>query len=169
MFLLLLESKEWGHTCFLTQADGSPPPTTIESIDNTPTAIGLHISEGPPEPKPRNDPFRHPYKEDWLQAERTEIAALRRNGTFKEVEFPTDGTKPILVKWVYKYKLDMDGFIVRYKGRPVVRGDMAQSSKGGFYACTPAYLTLDAQPPERLQECPLHRSPTHREATRTKA
>ena len=141
VFFSLLESKDWEHTCFFTQADGSPLPTT-ETIGNTPSAIGCHISEAPPEPKHRNEALRHPYKEYWLLAEETEIASLGRNGTFEEVERPSDGTKPTPVKWVYKYKTDMDGFIVRYKARLVVRGDMVQGDDSDLYACTLAYRTL---------------------------
>lgn len=51
-----------------------------------------------------------------------EYNALIRNQTWKLV--PRNGRPTITCKWVFRVKLNLDGFVARYKARLVVRGFM---------------------------------------------
>jgi Reverse transcriptase (RNA-dependent DNA polymerase) len=62
----------------------------------------------------------------------------------------------ILTKWVFTYKLDKEGYLVKYKARIVVRGDLQPRTDEETYAATlaarifrlliviTAYFDLDA-------------------------
>ena len=57
----------------------------------------------------------------WLDAAKSELEALARNGTFELVELP-NGSTAIGSKWVWKTKVDDQNRIVRYKARLVAQG-----------------------------------------------
>ena len=61
---------------------------------------------------------------------------LKRRGTFKSVPKAEAGNKQILsLKWVFKYKLDSDGYLQKLKARLCIRGDL-QITKEETYTAT---------------------------------
>src|SRR6266436_9602366 len=61
---------------------------------------------------------------------------LKRRGTFKIVPKEEASNKQILLlKWVFKYKLDSDGYLQKLKARLYVRRDL-QITKEETYAAT---------------------------------
>jgi len=60
----------------------------------------------------------------WHQAILAEENSLRDKGVFKVVDALPKGFRPLDCKWVFAYKRDADGKIVRYKARLVARGFM---------------------------------------------
>ena len=61
---------------------------------------------------------------------------LRRRGIFKIVLKAEACNKQILLlKWVFKYKLDSDGYLQKLKARLYVRGDL-QITEEETYAAT---------------------------------
>jgi hypothetical protein len=53
------------------------------------------------------------------------IIGLARKGAFKKVSrAQAEGKQVIPLKWVFKYKLDEHGYLVKFKARLVVRGDL---------------------------------------------
>jgi len=46
--------------------------------------------------------------------------------------------------WVFTYKLDKDGFIIKYKARLVIRGDLQVSQFKDTYAATLAIRVFKA-------------------------
>ena len=64
--------------------------------------------------------LRSPYRDKWIEAERSEIASLESKGVFQPMVLPT-GKSYIDTKWVYvvKYK---NGEIARFKVRLVAKG-----------------------------------------------
>ena len=57
----------------------------------------------------------------WIDAIKSEIDSIERNGTWKLTELPQN-KKEIGVKWVFKTKFNPDGSIFRHKARLVVKG-----------------------------------------------
>ena len=50
---------------------------------------------------------------------------LKRQGTFKTILKEEAGNKQILLlKWVFKYKLNNDGYLQKLKAQLCVRGDL---------------------------------------------
>ncbi|EFZ03308.2 Integrase, catalytic core [Metarhizium robertsii ARSEF 23] len=84
---------------------------------------------------------RHPEKEGFRRAADAEIKSLEEKGTFKLVDYPED--KQVLpLKWVFTYKLDDAGYLIRHKARICVRGDLQHHTGDDIYAATGAYRSF---------------------------
>ncbi|EEC00034.1 hypothetical protein MPER_00121, partial [Moniliophthora perniciosa FA553] len=57
----------------------------------------------------------------WKDAELEELASLNHLGVFKECELPKNA-HPVGLRWVYDYKLDDKGNIIKFKARLVAQG-----------------------------------------------
>ena len=60
-------------------------------------------------------------KDNWLKAMEIEIKELERQDTWDITDLPQNRTA-LKGKWVYKIKTDLDGYIIKYKARWVVKG-----------------------------------------------
>lgn len=65
------------------------------------------------------------YEKKWCQAMKEEIAAINKNQTWSLCKLPT-GKKTIGLKWVFKTKFGINGEIIKYKARLVVKGYLQQ-------------------------------------------
>lgn len=83
----------------------------------------LHRDEIPPPPKTWRDIDKHPLKELFRAAAELEHNALVARGTFKKVRKPT-GRQIIPLMWVFTYKFDQEGYLIKAKARICVRGDL---------------------------------------------
>jgi hypothetical protein len=62
---------------------------------------------------------------------------LLAKGIFEEVAIKDTNNAYIIPNiWVYMYKLDINGFLERYKARLVIRGDLTRSIYKDIYAAT---------------------------------
>ena len=69
--------------------------------------------------------LKHPYAEGFKLAAAKEFKDLKRRNTWKLVPKSTAGAHQILPPtWVFKYKFDTDGFLIKYEARLCVRGDL---------------------------------------------
>src|SRR5437762_5381688 len=76
----------------------------------------------PDEPRTFREAVKHPmHSKEWRKAIQEEFDSIIRNGTWKLVPRPK-GQKVVSSKWVFKYKKDEFGRIVRFKARLVARG-----------------------------------------------
>ena len=58
-------------------------------------------------------------------------------GTFKEIVIKDINNAYIILNiWVYIYKLNINGFLERYKARLVIRGDLTRSIYEDIYIAT---------------------------------
>jgi hypothetical protein len=88
--------------------------------------------------------LKHPHRAGFEAAAMKEYRDLESRKTFGHV-LKTLAIKTLPLKWVFTYKFDTDGYLVKYKARICVRGDLQQQSKyQDNYAATLAARTFRA-------------------------
>ena len=91
-----------------------------------------------PEPRFFHQMLKHPESAGFLRAIDVEIKALQAKQTWKEVSWThakEAGKTPIPTTWVFKYKFDEKGYLVKHKARLCARGDLQQTEQD-VYAAT---------------------------------
>ena len=83
-----------------------------------------HRDNLPPEPRHWRDMMNHPFSKDFIEAANKEWATLMEKGTFQEQNKEDVASKALPLMWVFKYKLDEDGYLDKFKVRVYVRGDL---------------------------------------------
>jgi hypothetical protein len=102
-----------------------------------------HRNDLPPPPEHYNDAKNHPLWQQWLEAMLNEIEECRKRGVFKVISKNNNLIpKPIPLRWVYDYKFDSEGFLIRLKARLCVRGDKQPLNELDTYAATLAAETM---------------------------
>lgn len=107
-----------------------------------------HRDNMPPEPKGFKELAKHPYCEFFKTAMRIEIDGLKRKNTWTEASFD-DATKankmPVPTMWVYKYKFDEQGWLLKFKAHFVARGDLQHTDIRYFcgHTCCSSFSLLD--------------------------
>ena len=99
----------------------------------------LHRDQLPPPPKSWRDLKQHPHMAGFLAAAQTEFTALQNKGMFESIHLtPQIASQTVLpLLWVFTYKFDTDGYLLKYKARICVRGDLQpQSNLYDTYAAT---------------------------------
>lgn len=104
-----------------------------------------HREDLPPEPKTWYDMLRHPHRDGFIHAAAVEVKGLESKSTFREVDRPNDkGLQILPLTWVFAYKFDSDGYLMKYKARICVRGDLQKLSTDEKYSATLAVRTARA-------------------------
>lgn len=105
--------------------------------------VRIHQSQLPKEPQSYQELGRHPHGPQFVEAARKEHSDLWRMGCFERLKQgshlrPVDG-EVLPLMWVFTYKLDEDGYLVKHKARLVIRGDLQDPYLyGDTYAATMA-------------------------------
>jgi Reverse transcriptase (RNA-dependent DNA polymerase) len=94
-----------------------------------------HQSEMPPVPRKFGALINHPERDEFLEACNVEIHNLDKRDTFKIVDKPNN-LFIVPLMWVFDYKFDDNGFLLRHRSRIVVRGDLQPPTKKQTYANT---------------------------------
>jgi hypothetical protein len=84
---------------------------------------------------------RHPDQKGFRSAADAEIKSLKDKKTFELVDYP-EGKQVLPLKWVFTYKFNDAGYLVRYKARICVRGDLQHHTSNDIYAATGAYRSF---------------------------
>jgi hypothetical protein len=72
-----------------------------------------------------------------------EIQNYKERGVFKVISNINNITpKPILLRWVYDYKFDSEGYVIRLKARLYIRGDKQPLNRLDIYTATLAAETM---------------------------
>ena len=89
--------------------------------------------------------LKHPHSAEFRKAADKEFKALLEKGTFQYIEKSrVDDTKdPLPLMWVFTYKFDQDGYLLKHKARLVARGDLQYTAED-TYAATLAAQTFRA-------------------------
>ena len=122
------------RTFYETPAQAAAPATSTSKLS---TSTRIHRDQLPPEPKNYHQMLKHPHSEGFLKAMQVEIKALKEKKTWREVSYDhavKAGKKAIPTRWVYKYKFDQEGFLLKYKARLCARGDLQYTAQNTFAA-----------------------------------
>ena len=89
--------------------------------------------------------LKHTHSVEFRKAADKEFNALLEKGTFEYIEkSKVDDTKdPLPLMWVFTYKFDQDGYLLKHKARLVARGDLQYTAED-TYAATLAAQTFRA-------------------------
>ena len=80
----------------------------------------------------------HRHAEEFRKAAEIEYRTLEKKGSWVIVD-KSEAIQPIPLKWVFIYKYDADGFLIKHKARLIVRGDMQKMDNQDVYAATLAF------------------------------
>lgn len=93
--------------------------STMPNIIKHRPILRAHRDNMPPEPKGFKKLSNHPYCEFFKASMRTEIEVLQRKETWVETtidEAEKANKTAVPTMWVYKYNLDEDGWLLKFKG-----------------------------------------------------
>jgi len=94
----------------------------------------LHQNELPLEPRNWREMQRHRFQKDFTIAAYKEWDALQEKDTFIEEDLTAKSRNALPLTWVFKYKLDEDGYLAKFKARICVRGDLQVSHEENYAA-----------------------------------
>ena len=97
---------------------GGPAETKGELSVCMPSGFPADVE---PPPQSVADVERSKYKTAWHDAVRIELDGNKTTGTY-EAATPLQGRKSVGAKWLFSYKTDKDGLIVKAKARHVAKG-----------------------------------------------
>ena len=100
--------------------------------------VRIHTRELPVAPRNYREVAEHPLRDQFRQAERDHIDSHKAMGTWVPVSKAEVRTEAEIldVMWVYVYKVDTEGYLLKCKSRLVVRGDQQAKSVEDTYAAT---------------------------------
>lgn len=138
------KERDFAYTALHVVEDNEPAPLlhAFATALNAEKPRRQHSDDLPPEPDGWHELRHHPHKECFLAAAAAEVKNLTNKATFEEVLKPNDRSKQVLpLRWVFKYKFDADGYLIKHKARICVRGDLERISAEEKRAATLAART----------------------------
>ncbi|KAE8852990.1 hypothetical protein PTNB73_10517 [Pyrenophora teres f. teres] len=120
---------------------GSRDQEQVAHAFATAQSIRTHRKDLLPPPDFWHQLKRHPEGKGFRHAADAELASLEEKKTFELVDHP-DGKQVLPLKWVFTYKFDDAGYLVRHKARICVRGDLQHHVSDDIYAATGAYRSF---------------------------
>ena len=117
---------------------------TMHAVFEAGTAIkGPLISTLPPEPSTWEELETHPYGPQFLEAAKKEIDTWIKMRAYDVVlREEAKGARILPLKWVFKYKVDSEGHLLKCKARVCIRGDLQPPTYEDTRAATLAVRTF---------------------------
>jgi hypothetical protein len=126
-------SKYFAFAATLTQANEATSTALQSRIKRDRTRI--HRDDLPPPPRHWNELKRHAHGKQFEAAAVVEFDSCWKKCTFAKPDITAHRADAVPLIWVFTYKFDEDGYLLKYKARLVVRGDL-QDQYGETYAAT---------------------------------
>lgn len=132
------------------------PNNTANHVFLVSASTKIHRNDLPPEPRFYSDLKSHPYGAQFKEAMKAQWDAILANKVVQGVPVKEATGRILPLTWVYKYKFDKHGYLIKFKARVCVRGDLQPASDLDTYAATlaarsfcllmaiAAYFDLDA-------------------------
>ena len=80
--------------------------------------------------------LKHDHRAGFLATAELEYSNLQEQGTFVAVPVAEASDFVIPTQWAFKYKFDKEGYLLKYKARIVVRGDLQPKQDKETYVAT---------------------------------
>lgn len=137
-----------GRTALATQIEGGIYNQYLHAFASARTLVRnqrIHRDQLPAVPTNYKQMINSVYSKEWLRALDDEMGSLNEMGMFEEddLESLELNQKLLLLKLIYTYKFDEEGFLVKFKVRIVARGDLYKTMDE-TYSATLAAQTLRA-------------------------
>ena len=135
-------AKYYAFAASIQQASEAISLASELKVYSDPTRI--HRDDLPPPPRHWKELQHHTHGKQFTAAASTEFNNCWNKGTFARPDITVsyvDDAVPLM--WVFSYKFDENGYLLKYKARLVVRGDL-QEQYGDTYAATLAARLLRA-------------------------
>lgn len=131
------------HTSHETNSSDDPDQffTTSLAFHTAVSAARPHRDQLPPPPRDYYDAKKHPLWSSIETAIQNEYTSIESKGVFELVDQDSE-MKAIPMKWVFAYKFDSEGYMVKVKARLCVRGDKQEINDLDTYAATLAAETM---------------------------
>jgi hypothetical protein len=97
-----------------------------------------------PLPKNWKAILQHLYSKGFRAAAEKEFRSLEQQGTFTPVNRPNSGKQILPLLCVFSYKFNQDGYLVKYKARLCIRGDLQKVNSKDTYTATLAVQVFRA-------------------------
>ena len=113
-----------------------------------PAKSKIHRDQLPKEPNNWWQMLKHPYTSQWLDAVKLKYDTLLALNTFRQVPIPKDD-QVVPITWKFVYEFDTDVYLVKFKARLYIRGDLQKLTLKDTYAATlaaKAFRALTAIP-----------------------
>ena len=95
------------------------------SFSSATKSLRWHQNNIPPPPEKWKDLKSHPLGPEFIAATKLEWSDVGRKGTYAKVpRVEAQGKKVLPLRWVFVYKFDSEGFLLKCKARICVRGDL---------------------------------------------
>jgi hypothetical protein len=104
----------------------SPHLANFAANNSASRTTRVHQSALPKAPKRWSALNSHPYEKEFTEAAYAEWKGLEDMGTIEDIDRTKATSWPLPLMWVFTYKLDKEGFLIKCKARIVVRGDLQQ-------------------------------------------
>ena len=98
----------------------------------------MHSNDLPDPPSNWRNMLTHTHADEFKKAAEVEFRALEGMKTWEIVD-KAPNQHAIPLKWVFTYKFDADGYLIKHKTRLVVRGDLQKMDNQDVYAATLAF------------------------------
>jgi hypothetical protein len=111
-------SKYFAFAATIAQANEATLVASQSRIKPDPTRI--HRDDLPPPPRHWKELNRHAHKKQFEAAAVAEFDSCWKKGTFANPDITADRTDAVPLMWVFTYKFDEDGYLLKHKARLVV-------------------------------------------------
>lgn len=125
---------------------------TRERVETLPPLLGtsgvysnttIHRDSLQKAPRNWRELQNHPYKSQFTEAAHKEVQNMIKMKVFRKIERSRATTRLLPLKWVFGYKFDKNGHLLKCKARLVVRGDLQErNTLTSTYAATLAARTF---------------------------
>jgi hypothetical protein len=126
-------SKYFAFAATIAQANEATLTASQLRINYNPTRI--YRDDLPPPPRHWKELNRHAHKKQFEAAAVAEFNSCWKKGTFANLDITANRTNAVPLMWVFTYKFDENGYLLKHKARLVVRGDL-QEQYSDTYAAT---------------------------------
>jgi hypothetical protein len=142
------DDQDWPYSYRFSDFERTPVETAVHGMFVAGTQFKpkkVHKRNIPEAPKTLKDLAKHPLRDDFRRAQENHLQEHENMGSFSEVPWSrAKGARILSSMWVFTYKTDKHGFLVKCKARLVVCGNQQEKGDLPTRATTLASMSFRA-------------------------